>query len=162
MRKKAPLWWYDKSSDFRASAGALWLSMDDSQSTFYAEKLNLGAGFRMSVAVFPVFIMLCGMSLELIYKAISVAKGQKVEPNHRLCELAKSAGIKIDKKAEDYLKDLTEYIIWEGKYPVPKDKNKESFFRQPNRIINWNSFNELWGDAADIFYQNYEPKGIYS
>lgn len=153
MRKNAPLWWYNKSSDLHASAGALWLSMDDSKSTYYVEKLQLGSDFKMSVAVFPVFIMLCGMSLELIYKAISVAKGEQVETHHILYDLAVKAGISIDEKGKDYLQDLTEYVIWEGKYPVPKDKQKESFFRQTKRVIDWDSFNELWEDAVHIFFQ---------
>lgn len=154
-RKNAPLWWYNKSADFHASAGALWLSMDDSKFTYYIEELNLGEGFRMSVAVFPVFMMLCGMSLELIYKAIRVAKEEKVGTHHRLIDLAQSAGVKIDKNAEAQLKDLTEYVIWEGKYPVPKDNQKKSFFRESSRIINWDSYNALWKDAVHIFFEYY-------
>ncbi len=153
MRKNAPLWWFNKSSDFHASAGALWLSMDNSMAAHYVEKLNLGDGFRMSVAVWPVFMMLCGMSLELIYKAISVAKGDQVKTHHKLIDLAQAAGIKIDNQAKAYLKELTEFIIWAGKYPVPKDNQKESFFRNSAQYLSWDSFNGLWVEAVDIFFQ---------
>jgi hypothetical protein len=38
----------------------------------------------MDVAVTPVYYMLCGLSLELLYKAIIVAKGNEVELSHDL------------------------------------------------------------------------------
>lgn len=155
-RKNAPLWWYNKSANFHASAGALWLSMDDSKSAYYVGQLSLGQGFRMSVAVFPVFMMLCGMSMELIYKAIRVAKEEKVHPHHRLIELAHLAGVKFDDKTKAQLKDLTEYVIWEGKYPVPKDNHIAEFFRESTRIINWESYNTLWKDAAEIFFKYHQ------
>lgn len=133
--------------------------MDDAKSAFYVEKLNLGDGFRMSAAVWPVFMMLCGMSLELLYKAISVAKGNQVETHHKLIDLADSAGVEVDKQAKALLTELTEYVIWEGKYPVPKDNQKESFFRKSIPILNWDTFNMLWKDAIGIFFQNYSRPG---
>lgn len=175
-RKHAPLWWLNKSSDLRASAGALWLSMDEKQSDSIVEKLDLGTGFCMSVAVWPVYMMLCGMSLELLYKAISVAKGDPVQTKHNLIDLAHVAGVQTDEKSKAFLQLLTESVIWEGKYPVPKDKQKESFYtannlynkvmytkdrfhgceiQKPTHALNWESFNELWVEAHKTFWKNH-------
>lgn len=175
-RKHAPLWWLNKSSDLRASAGALFLSMDEKQSDFIVEKLGLATGFCMSVAVWPVYLMLCGMSLELLYKAISVAKGDQVQTNHDLIDLAHVAGVETDEKTKTILQLLTESVIWEGKYPVPKDKHKESFYtanrlynevmytkyrfhgceaQKPTHALNWESFNEIWLEANKIFWEKH-------
>lgn len=175
-RKCAPLWWLNKSSDLRASAGALWLSMDEKQSDFFMGKLGLSEGFSISVAVWPVYMMLCGMSLELLFKAISVTKGDTVQTNHNLIDLAKAAGVKTDEKTKAILQLLTESVIWEGKYPVPKDRQKKSFYtannlynevmytkdqfhgfeiQKPTHALHWESFNELWLKANKIFWGNH-------
>lgn len=95
-RKKIAIYWYNKASDLRGSAGALWASMDEARSNAIVKELGLGTGFNMKVATPPVYAMLCGMSLELLYKAIVVAKGN--EPNiksHKLTDLASVAGLSV-------------------------------------------------------------------
>ncbi len=175
-QKNAPLSWLNKSSDLRASAGALFLSMSEEKSNFLVEKLHLGEGFCMAVAVYPVYLMLCGMSLELLYKAISVAKREQVLTTHNLIDLAYAAGIKTDGLTEPILKLLTESVIWEGKYPVPKDKYRKSFYtannlynevmyqkgqlfgyeiQKPTRALDWESFNEIWLQAHKVFWENH-------
>ena len=176
MRKQAPLCWYNKSSDLRASAGALWISMRNDYSDIFVKELGLGTQFSMSIALWPVYMMLCGMALELLYKAISVAKGNKVKTTHDLVKLADFAGVKIDDKSKAVLTLLTEAIIWEGKYPVPKDNHKESFFtannlyneimytkaqfnnceyQKPTDTLNWDHFNKIWLDSSKIFWENH-------
>lgn len=176
LRKRTPLCWLNKSLDLRASAGALFISMDKKQSDTIVKELGLGTGFCLSVAVWPVYLLLWGMSLELQYKAISVVKGDQVQEKHDLIDLADSAGVKIDEKTKNILQLLTESVIWEGKYPVPKDKHKESFYtansiynrimytedmvhgfkvpKQTDYLI-WESLNEIWLKANKIFWENF-------
>ena len=176
MRKQAPLCWFNKSSDLRASAGALWKSMRKDSSEILVEELGLGTQFSMPIAVWPVYLMLCGMSLELLFKAISVAKGHHVKTTHNLVKLADFAGVKTDNESKSILALLTESIIWEGKYPVPKDKQKESFYtannlynevmytkaqfhgceyQKPTDALNWDCFNKIWLDASKTFWANH-------
>ena len=176
MRKQAPLCWYNKSSDLRASAGALWMSMRNENSDIIVKELGLGTQFSMPIAVWHVYIMLCGMALELLYKAICVAKGKKIKITHDLVKLADMAGVNINDKSKAVLSLLTESIIWEGKYPVPTDSHKESFFtannlyndimylkvqsnscedQKPTDSLNWYHFNKIWLDASKIFWKNH-------
>lgn len=177
-REKAPLAWYNKSSDLRASAGAIWVCMGDKQSKEIVEHLKLGDHFRLNIACWPVYRMLCGMSLELIFKAIIVAKGDKVEHTHDLVDLALKSNIKYDKRKQGILKIFSESIIWDGRYPVPLAKGKDrdkakaeakakmdelnNLYRtcaspQYNNALNfgsfldWDSFNEIWSEAAEVF-----------
>ncbi|MBI2471037.1 MAG: hypothetical protein HYV59_07320 [Planctomycetes bacterium] len=178
MREKAPLAWFNKSSDLRASAGAIWICMGIEQSKEIVEQLRLGDDFRLNIACRPVYRMLCGMSLELIFKAIIVAKGNKVEHTHDLVDLALKSNIKYDKRKQGILKIFSESIIWDGRYPVPRAKGKDrdkandvikakmaelnDLYRtcaSPRRnnaldfgsFLDWNYFNEIWSEAAKVF-----------
>ena len=170
QRKDSPLWWYHKSCDLRASAGALWFSMKNDLLEKISSELNLGAG--RSANTWPVYLMLCGLSLELIYKAILVEKNQKAPPKHILKDIATLAGIHLDQQKEDLLSILTEAIIWHGKYPVPRDKRHGKMAElsrienrslvdyvewkglkvpRPNNELGWDSFNKLWAEANEVF-----------
>ena len=173
-RKNLAIYWYNKSSDLRGAAGALWVSMDVANSKEIVEKLGLGKGFSMKVATAPVYGMLCGMSLELLYKAIVVAKGAEPNTNsHKLTDLAKEAGVSVTEQQEGLLEVLSEYIIWNGRYPVPKKQeymqhlnelvtehlyDREPFGKtyllRPNGALNWESFNILWGEGYDVYCEN--------
>jgi len=172
-RKKLAIYWHNKASDLRGAAGALWACMDDSRSNEIVEELGLGSGFSMKVATPPVYTMLCGMSLELLYKAIVVAKGN--EPNttsHKLTNLASDAGVSVTKKQQGLLEILSESVIWYGRYPVPKKQEHiqniielkcENLYDKkllgklhvltPNGALNWESFNKLWSDAFAVYWQ---------
>jgi|GEM_PF-1127490 len=172
LRKAAPLAWYNKSCDLRASSGAIWFSMKNELLETISSELNLGEG--RSANIWPVYFMLCGLSLELIYKAILVVKNEKAPTKHTLSSLANLAGIHQDQRKEDLLSILTEAIIWEGKYPVPMDgqqnkmvelsrlENRSLFdfvewkglkIPRPNNELGWDSFNNLWMEANEIFWR---------
>ena len=69
-----PNHWYNRASDLHASAGALWLIMRTREEGA-ADELGLGRGFSMCVACWPVYLMLSGLSLEVIMKAALVQQG---------------------------------------------------------------------------------------
>jgi hypothetical protein len=173
--KGAPLPWYNKSADLRASAGALWYCMKHKHPCSVAEDLGLGSGFDMAIATYPVYRMLCGMSLELLYKAIAVSQKHDVKKTHDLVKLAKIAGVKVDDTSKGILEILTECIYWNGRYPVP-DKDEQAMqklntlsrehlltnvqngttkFYKPNDALNWEHFNEIWLQASRVFWGNH-------
>jgi hypothetical protein len=171
-RSELAIYWFNKSSDLRGSAAALWTSQDGERSDAIVQECRLGQGFIMAAAVGSVFWMLCGMSLELLYKAIIVAKGEKAVHSHDLVKLAKLVGLHVGKKTETVLEILTESIIWYGRYPVPKTKELienlndllSDFFyedappgkfkiRKTNVSLSWNLFNSLWLDGRKIYLE---------
>lgn len=175
-RAKTPQYWFNKSSDLRSAAGALWYCMDRSRNLQVARELELGDGFSMAVATRPAYLMLCGLSLELIYKAILVAKG-KVPPNqHDLLQLALDAGIATTLEQRQLLSLLTEQIYWAGKYPIPVPRKHESiddlatlsrkvFYEQHligtspilhqkgNDPLGWQEFRLIWSTGSTVFWK---------
>jgi hypothetical protein len=122
--------------------------------------------------------MICGLSLELIYKAIIIEKGNKFKPVHKLIYLAQKAGLKIDSHTEGILEILTESISWQGKYPIPKEKKLSGFskllgdklFSKSNinsrhintkNTIGWNAFNNIWLDANKIYCERENECGEF-
>ena len=174
-RNELPIYWYNKSFDLRGSAGALWASMDKEHSDNIVQELSLGTGYRMAVAVLPVYQMLCGMAIELIYKAIIIVKGNRRKGfnTHKLLVLADLAGISVDDKSKLILQLLTESLIWDGRYPVPKDPNcmkeRDILFGEltkddsmlgcshkmslANDALSWESFNRIWLEASHIYWE---------
>jgi len=169
---ETPLYWRNSSTDLRASAAAIWSAMDSNRNTEITEKLGLGEGFNLGVAGRPVYEMLCGISLELLYKAIAVAKQQKVLTHHRLVELSEYAGIVPDSREKGLLEILTEVVQWSGRYPIPKERkywDKAAQLRmehlhtkvpfgnlyilRPNGELDWLSFNKLWLKADQLYWE---------
>ena len=92
-RKRQSIYWHNKASDLRGSAGVLWAAMNDPKASETAQRLGLSPGFSFSIACWPVYQMLCGMALELLLKATLVAKGVEPKPTHDLGTLGRDAGI---------------------------------------------------------------------
>lgn len=175
-KKEIGNYWFNKSSDLMGSAGALWTSRNKERSDSIVQELGLGEGYSMDAAVNPVYRMLCGMSLELMYKAVIVAKGHEVKTSHKLVELARLAGVVVSEFDKGLLEIITESVIWDGRYPVPKDKksmdnlnslttdylyDKKPFgtthILSPNNSLNWDSFYKLWSDGCEVYWANYSP-----
>ena len=145
-----------------------WASMN-SETREIATDLGLGSGFRMDVALPLVYRMLCGMSLELLFKAVIVECGKEPKTtHHRLDEFATDAEIVYTSKQLDLLHILTEAIYWDGRYPVPRNRadwenlirfeDTRLFDKEPlgdtglevlsrNNALDWDSYGELWGIA---------------
>lgn len=172
-RKELSVYWHNKASDLRGAAGALWACMDEERSVEVVEELQFGKGFNMGIATYPVYLMLCGMAMELLFKSIAVAKGK--EPNtktHKLTDLASDTEIQLTENQMGLLSVLSESIIWEGRYPVPKKQEhlekahelcREYLFDKkpignleflcPNGALSWESFNTLWNLGNDLYWQ---------
>lgn len=179
-RKNTPQYWYNKASDLRASAGAVWHCMGAPDKAEIATKLGLGPGFDMGIATAPVFPMLCGLSLELLFKAICVKGGVAFANTHNLMTLAGSAGISLPPELVPFVKIFTESIIWSGKYPVPVDKQRDALdelselrkdalfddtgfgtatmrIYQSNGKLSWETFNAVWELGHERYFDISEP-----
>jgi hypothetical protein len=168
-KKSQAAYWYNKASDLRGAAGAIWASMREPEFAAVPERLGLDRSFSFSVACGSSYLMLCGLALELLLKAIIIEKGVKLKkPTHTLPTLWKKAGLESTETQNGLLRILTEAIIWDGRYPTPLPKKEmnyyeiqelelkflftplgeESDFREPNGALSWESFNQLlWAQA---------------
>jgi hypothetical protein len=146
--------------------------MRGARSKEVVQELGLPKGFDLAVT-YPVYTMLCGMSLELIYKAIVIAKGNA--PNiksHNLIRLSKDAGLNYDEDKAGLLGIWSESIYWFGRYPVPKKENdyrnlvglmeEHAYDKEPhgkllfltrNGALNWDSFNDYWREAEAVWWE---------
>jgi hypothetical protein len=175
LMENEPIYWFNKSSNLRGAAAALDFCMENQEKYTIPELMGLDLDYDMVTGTYGVYRMLCGMSLELLYKAIIIAQGGKYKPTHRLVDLAETTGLEYNND-ELYLLDiLTECIIWEGRYPTPnrnkvetldyftwltfenlyyKEKISENEWmlqpKQPNPL-NWNGFNNLWLKGSELF-----------
>lgn len=164
QRKRDSIYWFSKASDLRGGAAALWASMN-SESRKIAVKSGLGKGYRMSVALPSVYRMVCGMSMELLFKTIIVARGEEPKRSHLLVKLAAHAGVAYTAEQLGLLQILSEAIIWDGKYPIPNEaehgkelsrlERERLFDKSPlgetgleiltsNGALDWDSYSELW------------------
>ena len=97
-------YWHDKSCHLRKSAKIIW------DAWLKGDIFDSGDTYRM----------LMGMSFELLFKSFLVAKKIEIKATHNLTELASLAGFELEEKEKKIFTNLTGYIYWEGKYPVPK------------------------------------------
>lgn len=163
-RKTLAVYWHNKASDLRGSAGAVWAVMHAPDAASTAETLGFPPGFSFGAACRPVYLMLCGMALELLLKAVLVARGVEPASTHDLVRLCGDARLALTNKQAALLTILSEAIVWEGRYPVPKQEHRFQQFsditwehlfdpvpstsqlkiRRPNDNLSWSSFNALW------------------
>jgi hypothetical protein len=82
----------------------------------------------------PIELMLRGMAVENLLKAIWVHKGNKLvkggkfapipAPNHDLVKIAATVGIVLNVQEEDLLMRLSHFIEYPGRYPMPMNQSK--------------------------------------
>ena len=93
--------WHESALSFHEAAGLLWQ---------HRESIHLGLRVALSNAA---------LSIELLLKAIIVAKGAVAPSTHRLLDLADDADVAFSESQKKTLELLTEQLIWSGRYPVP-------------------------------------------
>lgn len=118
--------WYNCASDLNAATRVLYASRFPSNE--YLEKLGLGDGFRLDVALNRPTLMNAGLALELMMKACLVRMKtfdmKKDTSSHNLLELSKKASVVFTYEQRDTLKVLSNAISWFGRYPIPKSEAK--------------------------------------
>ncbi len=60
------------------------------------------------------------MTFELLFKAHYIGSGTEFNCTHDLVALANTAGLTTSREENKILNVLSEYVIWDGRYPTPK------------------------------------------
>lgn len=107
-----------------------------------------------------VWLMLCGLTIENLAKAVLVSKGSPIDESerikkslktHKLVNLVRGTGIRLSKGEEVLLRRLSEFIEWTGRYPVPLSSSRMSItLADGNRQLLGAS---LIGEDAEAFRQ---------
>lgn len=171
-----PNHWLNRASDLLASAGALWHAMG-AEDTAIAQALGYGKGFSMKVACWPVYHMLCGLSLELIMKAVLVQRAtpQKDVETHVLHRLHQMLDLDLDEERKQILDFYEASVMWAGRYPTPRNPTDEKLlshydlesrvltkpapidspgtlkFRVSSNTTDLDQFSSLWREYANLF-----------
>ena len=110
MQNEYSAYWHSKSLHLKKSSKILWEA--------WCENKILDSG--------DTYIMLMGLSLELLLKSFYVAKGMKPPTHHKLDSLTSECFCTLTNKENIILKVLSGYITWQGRYPAPKNKVNKS------------------------------------
>lgn len=103
-------YWHNKSCHLMDSSRILWDAWNENK--------ILDSG--------DTYLMLMGLSLELLLKSFYVAKSMKPPTHHGLDNLTSECFCTLTRKENLILKILSGYITWKGRYPTPKDKINKS------------------------------------
>jgi len=130
--------WYQKSVDLYASASLIAEARQSREDKTFLESLELKGDYSVSIGCEHPYLMLMGLSFEVILKAICIETSSEFsQVKHDLQEVAKSAGVQLSKKEITQLRLLSDFVLWEGRYPVAK--------RPSQTMQHWNSTRkELW------------------
>lgn len=74
----------------------------------------------LELSCWAPYKMLIGMSFELLFKSHCVKNGIAFRPTHDLVQLVRTANLPISGHEIDILKTLSAFIVWDGRYPIPK------------------------------------------
>lgn len=169
--------WHVAAWHLMGAAGALWACSTNDRSKEIVGELGLETDFSMEQALERPYLMLCGLSLELLFKAIVVEEGGNPMKHHDLRALASKANVKLTEKQKGQLDLLSEYITWAGRYPV--SNKREAFNKFPklrfehlllyerlpgSRVvkmragsqIEWPHFHKLWRHIEKIYWQHHQ------
>ncbi len=148
VKKTSSIYWKNKANDFHAAALALSERIENDTSPYL--KKMLGDGFNLSIATSHVFGYLAAVSIELNLKACIIENHFKealmklFENNeekifseddvyfdlnknfhtHNLLQLAERSKLFLkDTNIINFLKILTQALLWSSRYPIPKDED---------------------------------------
>ena len=148
-----PQYWMNKALALHASAGAVWICRNQRGSEYFRKEPGLNLEFEIPGESWQVYRMLCGMSLELCYKASLIAKRSEIRKTHDLVALAEEVLFTVSSRERGLLALLSECVIWEGRYPAPKDSRSLEYFAFLHFEI---LFEKVW-DGNNIILKPKEP-----
>lgn len=123
--------WHQRSQTLIEAARRLAAPFQEAYSVFQgnaSEEERLQAAAVLSVS--PVHLMLCGLALELLFKARLAAQGRGVLDDnetlvfpfikHDLELLAREANVPLTDGQRHLLQRLTAFAVWAGRYPIAR------------------------------------------
>ena len=154
--RQSPQWWYNKASQLHASAAIVWhFGVDNRVPDSIKKELGFPAGFSLQVSCYPVFPLLCGLAIETLLKGIVTSSGAEIKFTHDLVDLAEATTLELDEVLKKNLRFLSENVIWNGKYPVPKDKkvHLQTHWQNHSDIHwSWDEHRKIWDYFANEFW----------
>jgi hypothetical protein len=147
--------WASNASILRESAHVLW-KIVESENIRIQSMGDDAIGQYFDLEHKHTAMMLMGMSLEALLKGCLIVKNPKLVDHqrigklktHNLVDLFKRALITLNEYEKKYCNTLTDYIRWEGRYPIPVDVNQvptTRFFL----IYQWQPFDLLYTRVLD-------------
>lgn len=141
--------WYEKSISLYASATLIWNARQGEYGQEFVSSLGLKGGFSVEVGCEHPYLMMMGLSYEVMLKAICIAEGKDFpQNNHDLQNVAKLVDIELSQKEKTQLRLLSEFVAWEGRYPVPKKHEKMTQHWNSTRKELWQTENILGCEVA--------------
>jgi hypothetical protein len=146
QRQETPGYWHNKSHDLLVSARTLWKAMQ-------SEK-------ELEINCWATYKMLMGMSFELLFKAHCIGSETDFKATHDLVALARTAGLSTSKVENKVLKVLSEYVMWDGRYPTPKKPEhlKGHWKNQANLLndkLDLEKLMPLWRRCSESYMAQY-------
>jgi len=139
-----PSFWYQKSVSLYASATLVWDARQATNDQEFVSGLGLKEDFSVESGCEHQYLMLFGLSYEIMFKAICITQGIEFQKkNHDLLNVAKLALVVLSEKEKTQLRLLSEFVTWEGRYPVPKKHEKMT--------QHWNATRKKLWQTEDIF-----------
>lgn len=118
-RGQSPAAWRFQAHALLDAAAILWDQIDKADS-------DQEARGQVFSRFGPIAHMLGGLGLEALAKAVRVAKdpnlvsdGQWQLREHDLVKLFSGIGLPLDQKERSVLVQLTGFLVWAGRYPIP-------------------------------------------
>jgi hypothetical protein len=113
--------WYELARTLRIAAEPLQRSFFEIAHTSpNIEGINL-----KQLAYSRGYMLLTGLAFENVLKAVALFRQRsdlmKKKGGHGLVEMAKELAPGLAPRERDYLRRLEEYVVWCGRYPVPKE-----------------------------------------
>jgi hypothetical protein len=115
---------------------------------------------NLEINCYSTYKMLMGMSFELLFKANCVGANISFSTTHDLVALARTANFTTSKEENRILKVLSEYIIWDGRYPTPKKpEHLKEHWKSQNKVLDekldFESLLLFWRKFSDSFMDKY-------
>jgi len=133
--------WFWKGAALRHASDIVWdqfwrtwsMAIDS-----HIEDEDLSPEQKLDIKLGAVWRMLTGMAIEAFTKGIILARGSKKLSDvtglgHRLKTLCAKAQINLQSKEKSYLEVLEKAVVWEGRYPVPKETPEMDVFFPPDK-----------------------------
>lgn len=165
-------YFWNKAEEHRNGADLLWHLLESETEIISAADLGTPGRSAPARFVHSPAILLSGLAVELLLKAIARILGLQVLHSHNLAKLADHVGINLSPDEKANIDALTESIVWQAKYPAPRKREeyesatekfkalrqKKSgalpvFNTDPNRALNRANFHRLWNRLAILYWQ---------
>lgn len=124
---KSYISWFIRAQSLKSSADIIWQEI---KQTLYNERGFLHHHNTVEDQIESVYLMLIGMSVEnalkalyVIYNPELIGNGEmkrKWKDGHDLVKLAELSGYICNEANIDLLRNLSAYIKWAGRYPIPQ------------------------------------------